>query len=207
MGYFSTFLHIVSWCEKKQQQQRKVFLENHFVPHCGCQVYVNRASRTCSVEFWIFFTSFFDVIQKTQNRAFKADDMFESNPVKRGHFTELLKSVTSGVCEIGSENTKKPEKEKPQRYCNRLIYLFILSALGHCYHDNSLMASFASLFLIFFSLHSLHICNIFVWRTLMTVVILPSPSPPTVLYFSSLTPPSWRLVLWKTKYKKKKIRV
>lgn len=150
MGYFSTFLHIVSWCEKKQQQQRKVFLENHFVLHCGCQVYVNRASRTCSVEFWIFFASFFDVIHKTQNRAFKADDMFESNPVKRGHFTELLKSVTSGVCEIGSENTKKPEKEKPQRNCNRLIYLFILSALGHCYHDNSLMACFASLFLIFF---------------------------------------------------------
>lgn len=58
--------------------------------------------------------------------------------------------------------------------------------------------------LSFFSLHSLHICNIFVWRTHMTVVILPSPSPPTVLYFSSLTPPSWRLVLWKTKYKKKK---
>lgn len=99
-------------------------------------------------EYFLHHTQI-DVIQKTQNRAFKADDMFESNPVKRGHFIELLKSVTSGMCEIGNENTKNPEK-KPQRYCNRLIYLFILSALGHCYHDNSLMASFASLFLIFF---------------------------------------------------------
>lgn len=32
------------------------------------------------LNFEYFFTSFFDVIQKTQNRAFKADDMFESNP-------------------------------------------------------------------------------------------------------------------------------
>lgn len=97
-------------------------------------------------EYFLHHTQI-DVIQKTQNRAFKADDMFESNPVKRSHFTELLKSVTSVMCEIGSENTKKPGKKKtPQRYCNGLIYLFILSALGHCYHDNSLMASFASLF-------------------------------------------------------------
>lgn len=100
-------------------------------------------------EYFLHHTQI-DVIQKTQNRAFKADDMFESNPVKRSHFTELLKSVTSVMCEIGSGNTKKPGEKNPQRYCNRLIYLFILSALGHCYHDNSLMASFASLFLIFF---------------------------------------------------------
>lgn len=35
-------------------------------------------------------------------------------------------------------------------HCERHIYLFPLSAQGHCFHDDSLMASFASLFLIFF---------------------------------------------------------
>lgn len=75
------------------------------------------------------------------------------------------------------------------------IYLFSLSAEGHCFHDDSLMASFASLFLICFSLHSLHICNISVCRPFMAVAGLLLPSPPTVLYFSSLTPPSLSLPL------------
>lgn len=81
----------------------------------------------------------------------------------------------------------------------RHIYLFLLSAQGHCFHGDSVMASFASL--SFFSLHSLHICNISVWRPLMTVVALAPASPPTVLHFSSLPPSSLSRPLWKTKWK------
>lgn len=61
-----------------------------------------------------------------------------------------------------------------------------------------------SLSLSFFSLHSLHICNISVWRPFMTVAALPSPSPPTVLYFSSLTPPFLKPCSLKDEMKKKK---
>lgn len=91
--------------------------------------------------------------------------------------------------------------------CERHIYLFLLSAQGHCFHDDSLMASFASLFLFFFffSLLSLHICNISVWRPLMTVVGLPPPFPPTVLYFSSLTPPFLKSSSLKDKMKKQSV--
>lgn len=79
--------------------------------------------------------------------------------------------------------------------CERHIYLFPLSAEGHCFHDDSLMASFASLFLICFSLHSLHICNISVCRPFMTVAGRLLPSPLSILYFSSLTPHSLSLSL------------
>lgn len=40
------------------------------------------------------------------------------------------------------------------------VYLFLLCAEGHCFHGNSLMASFAFLFFVILSLQSLHICNI-----------------------------------------------
>lgn len=42
----------------------------------------------------------------------------------------------------------------------RQIYLFLLSAQGHCFLGNRLMGSFASVFFIHFSLLSLQICNI-----------------------------------------------
>lgn len=113
----------------------------------------------------------------THKPAFKADDMFESNSVLCSHFTKLLKSMTSGMCEIGSVNTKKKWKKKknPQRYCNRLIYLFVLSALGHCYHDNSLMASFLPLYsLSYFTPIPLYLQ----YLRLMN----PHPTPPASLY-------------------------
>lgn len=74
--------------------------------------------------------------------------MFESNPVKNKHFTKLLISITSGMCEIGSGKNKICLLHGD--HCERHFYLFPLSAQGHCFHDDSLMASFASLFLIFF---------------------------------------------------------
>lgn len=52
------------------------------------------------------------------------------------------------MCEIGSGKNKICLLHRDHSESH--IYLFALSAQGHCFHDDSLMASFASLFLIFF---------------------------------------------------------
>lgn len=109
-------------------------------------------------------------------------------------------SIISHICEIASRKLKyaccTQTKAKGISF-----YLFLLSTQGHCFHGDSLMASFASLFLInFFTPPFISAISLSEDRSWPLWVWLPD-SPPTVLHFLSLPPLSLSLSHWKTKWK------
>lgn len=65
------------------------------------------------------------------------------NPSGNIHSIMAIFSTISHICEIANRKLK-------YACCTRHIYLFLLFTQGHCFHGDSLMASFAFLFLINF---------------------------------------------------------
>lgn len=86
-----------------------------------------------------------------------------------------------------------------QDQCEACLLHLALHRRSLCFHGDSLMASFASLFFVLPPSNPF-ISAISVWSLLMTIVPHGSPLSSPTLYFSSLTLSSISLPLWKTKW-------
>lgn len=123
---------------------------------------------------------------------------FLSKPLAKMHSGVQGVSIISRIYEIASGKHEICLLHWDQS--ERHIYLFLLSPQGHCFHGDSLMASFASLFLIFFFTPLPSYLQYLCLKTPHDRCGSGPPSSPHQLFFaiSSLPPTSLSRHLWKT---------